>query len=172
MYLTKRWLGGLITNWEQMKKNLERIRNLESLIESSKKETTEGEVKPKSPEKKSGYTKYEIGLFQKELEKLMDLYAGIYDLAKIPEMLFIVDTKNEKSAVKEAMKKGVKTIAIVDTNCDPTEIDYPIPANDDAVGSIKLITSYIADAYKEGVEEFNKKEFEVKTKTKESKSKE
>lgn len=146
MYLTKRWLGGLFTNWEQMEKNLIKIKELERKLQSD--------------EEKAKYTKYEVGLWQKEHDKLMDLYGGIYDLAKIPEMMFIIDLKREKAAIAEAISKGVTLIAIADTNADPTQVDYPIPANDDAVGSIKLITSYIADAYKEGVELFKKKESE------------
>lgn len=155
MYMIKRWLGGLFTNWEQIEKNLNRLKKLEADL--------------KNEEIRKKYTKYEVTLWQREFDKLMGLYGGIYDLNKIPEMLFIVDVKKEQSAVKEAIKKVVKIVAIVDTNTDPTLIDYPIPANDDAVGSIKLITSYIADAYKEGVEIFKKKETENQKSTRESK---
>jgi small subunit ribosomal protein S2 len=143
MFLVKRWLGGLFTNWEQMEKNLIKIKELERKLNSD--------------EEKAKFTKYEVGLWQKEHDKLMDLYGGIYDLARIPEMMFIVDLKREKAAVAEAINKGVAVIAIADTNTDPTQVEHPIPANDDAVGSIRLITSYIADAYKEGTEIYNKK---------------
>lgn len=135
-YLVQKWPGGLFTNWEQIKRNLERIKKLRELTTSD--------------EAKNTYTKREIVLFQRELDKLLEVYGGIESLDRIPDALFIVDCRKESNAVREAVIKGVKTLGLVDTNTDPTPIDYPIPANDDAVGSISLIVKYMADAVLEG----------------------
>lgn len=142
-YLVARWPGGLLTNFGQIKKNLEKL------------------VKRRQ-EKKEGvwqkFTKKEQGLLEKELAKLEGLYGGIANLDQLPGALFLVDMKKEEAAVREADKTGVKTIALVDTNGNPDQIDYPIPANDDAIGSIKLIISFLADAYLEGKGLLGKKE--------------
>lgn len=141
MCLVSRWPGGLLTNWEQIKKNLDKLLKMRA-------------------EKKAGawekFTKKEQQLLEKQLSKLEILYGGIADLSSLPEALFIIDSRKEEGAVKEALKTGVRTVAIVDTNANPDIIDYPIPANDDAVGSIKLITAYLVDAYIEGKELLNK----------------
>lgn len=135
-YLTVRWPGGLFTNWEQIKKNLERIKNLRELTTSE--------------EAKNTYTKREILLFQRELTKMLEIYGGVETLDRIPDAIFIVDCRKESNAVREAVIKGVKIVGMVDTNTDPTPIDYPIPANDDAVGSINLVVKYMSDAVLEG----------------------
>ncbi|MBI4999355.1 30S ribosomal protein S2, partial [Candidatus Gottesmanbacteria bacterium] len=142
LYLVSRWLGGLLTNWEQIKKNLEKLKKMR-------------EEKNKSLLQK--FTKKEQQLKEKELAKLENLYGGIAELNNLPQALFaeklclfLIDIRKEEAAVREAAKMGIKTVAIVDTNANPDLIDYPIPANDDAVGSIKLIVSYLADAYEEG----------------------
>ena len=134
-YVNSRWVGGLLTNFDEVSKNFKKYKALISFLESGKKEE---------------YTKREIILFQKEKRKLDDLYGGIFELERLPDCLLIIDTHHEETAVREALIKDVRTIGIVDTNADPSVIDYPIPANDDAVGSIKLIASYLIDAWIEG----------------------
>jgi small subunit ribosomal protein S2 len=155
-YISQRWVGGLITNWEEVKKNLDRIRNLENLIKNEE----------------GIYKKAEVGKFQLELNKLLRLYQGIKDLKSIPDVLFVLDVHRELNCVLEANKVGVKVVGVVDTNSDPTLIDYVIPANDDAVGSIKLIVSLMADAVLEGKEIAEKQNAkEVKKTEKSAKSK-
>lgn len=164
-YLVTRWPGGLFTNWEQIKKNLERIKKLKELTTSE--------------EAKNTYTKREILLFQRELTKMLEVYSGVEFLDRIPDAIFIVDCRKENNAVREAVIKGVKIIGIVDTNTDPTPVDYPIPANDDAVGSINLVVKYMSDAVLEGsklkeskaVEEAVEEKPEEKLKTQRSNSK-
>jgi len=146
MYLVVRWLGGLLTNWTEIKKNLDKLKKMRD---------------EKEKDQWNKFTKKEQLLKGKELDKLEGLYAGIADLTELPAALVLVDIRKEESAVSEALKTGVKTVAIVDTNTNPDLVDYPIPANDDATGSIKLIASYLADAYLEGKSEFEKKEEKV-----------
>ena len=134
-FVAERWLGGTLTNWDEIGK---RIRKLVEM--KAKKEA--GEYKK--------YTKKENVLIDKDINRLERFLGGISRLKEIPEALFIVDTLKEKAAVLEAVSCGVKVVAIVDSNCDPDPIDYPIPANDDAVRSIKYIVSRIATAYAEG----------------------
>lgn len=136
--VTARWVGGTLTNNAHVSKNFKKLQELTELLTTHKKE---------------GYTKHEQLLFERERLKLMDFYGGISTLTGIPDALFIVGTQHEDTAVDEARKMGAKTVGIVDTNADPSIIDYSIPANDDAVGSIKLITTYIIDAWIEGSEE-------------------
>ncbi len=146
-FMVTRWLGGLLTNWEQIKKNLEKLRRMR---EEKEKNFWEKFTKKEQLEK------------TRELAKLEVFYGGIAGLNAFPQALFLVDLHKEESAVKEAIKTGVKTVGMVDTNANPDFIDYPIPGNDDAVGSIKLIMGYIADAYLEGRQEYEKKENQVK----------
>jgi small subunit ribosomal protein S2 len=141
-YVTERWTGGTFTNFEQMLKNYHKVKDLRSKLASN--------------EEKAKYTKKEVGLWQKELAKLEKLYGGICDMQTVPDAIFIVDTHKEDLAVREATRRNVKTIGMVDTNADPSEIDYPIPANDDAVGSIKFIMDYIVEAWMEGKSTFAK----------------
>lgn len=142
MYLVERWPGGLLTNWWEMKKNLEKL----------------GKMKEdKKAGSWQGFTKKEQLLLERELNKLENLYGGIANLADLPATLFLIDVRKEEAAVREAIKTGVKTVAIIDTNANPDFVDFPIPANDDAVGSIRLITSFLADAYDEGKKLFEKK---------------
>lgn len=135
-YVTNRWVGGLLTNFDEVSKNFKKLKELTDNL--------------KNEELRSKYTKKEIGLWAREKEKLENLYGGVVTLAKKPDALFIIDSHLEELAVREAIQMGVITVGIVDTNANPDLIDYPIPANDDAVGSIKLITSYIVDAWIEG----------------------
>lgn len=143
-YVTKRWVGGMITNFQQMEKNFKRLKDLTTLLSSK--------------EQRSTYTKKELSLFDKERNKLDSFYAGVKDMKKIPDLLFIVDCHIEHIAVREAREMHIPTVAIVDTNSDPTVIDYPIPANDDAVGSLKILIGHIMDAWIEGASKQASKE--------------
>jgi len=137
-YLTEGWLGGLITNFKEI---LILIKKYNELLRRQEK----GEFKK--------YTKKEQLVFAREIEKLHHRVGGIKDLVKIPDAIYIVDLRHEKTARREAEKKGMKMVAICDTNIDPTSIDYCIPANDDAVKSIEIVTRLIAEAVQEGKEE-------------------
>lgn len=145
-YLTTRWIGGFLTNWDEVKKNIEKVNKLRE-------------------EKKNGswnkFPKHEIIQLEKYLRKLEAVYSGVSELTARPETLFIVDVKKEVSSLREGLRCGFPIIAIVDTNADPTPVDYPIPANDDAIGSIRLITDYIVEAYLEGRKIKDKKEGKV-----------
>ena len=134
-YVALRWLGGTITNWEQINKRINRLKELEE-----KKET--GEFKK--------YTKKENVLIDREIEKLERFFGGLKELKGLPEAIMVVDVKKEISAVKEAKRKGIIVVGIVDTNADPDLVDYMIPANDDAVSSVKLIVSKLAKAVTDG----------------------
>lgn len=137
-YIISRWIGGIFTNFEEVKKNFKKLVDLEKIVDS---------------EDRGGYTKREVGLFEKEIQKLQDIYGGLYTIKQAPDAVFIIDTHGENTAVREAARVGLTTIGITDTNADPSEVTYSIPANDDAVGSIKLITSYLIDAWIEGSKE-------------------
>ena len=134
-YVNHRWLGGMLTNFSTIRKSVGRLKKYETMEE----------------EKNWGsFTKKEILNITKEKEKLSRSLEGIKDMGKLPDAIFIVDTKREEIAVKEARKLGIPVIAVVDTNCDPDVIEYVIPGNDDAIRSIRLFSSKIADAVIEG----------------------
>ena len=135
-YITNRWVGGLLTNFQEVSKNFKKFHDLLTDL--------------KDDEVRERYTKKEIGSWEKDSHKLEGLYGGIASITKKPDALFIIDSHLEDLAVREALATHVPTVALVDTNADPGLIDYPIPANDDAVGSIKLVVSYIMDAWAEG----------------------
>ena len=137
-YITNRWVGGLLTNFTEVSKNFKKYHDFITDLQDD--------------EVKSRYTKKEVGGWEKEKNKLEKLYGGVAKITKKPDALFIIDSHLEDLAVREALVTHVPTVALVDTNADPTIIDYPIPANDDAVGSIKLIVSYIIDSWVEGRE--------------------
>ena len=141
-YVNERWPGGLLTNFKTIKGRLSRIRELETKLGELDAMRAEGKVLP--------YTKKEIALMEKELQKLYKLFGGVRDMETLPDLMFVVDIVQEDIAVKEARKLGITTVAIVDTNADPTMVDYPIPGNDDAMKSIRLITRAMADAVLEG----------------------
>ena len=134
-YVSVRWLGGTITNWEQIKKSLDKLLDLEQKKES-------GEFKK--------YTKKENVLIDREIERLNRFLGGLKQLKEPPEAMFVVDVKKEIAAVKEANKKGITVVGMVDSNSDPDMVDYVIPVNDDAVRSIKLVVSKIAQAVNDG----------------------
>ena len=134
-YVNERWLGGMLTNFRTIQTRIARLKELEAMFE-------DGTVEQ--------YAKKEAMLMQRELQKLEKNLGGIKDMKKLPGAIFVVDSKKEEIAVKEARKLGIPVIATVDTNCDPDVIDFPIPANDDAIRAVKLLTSKIADAVLEG----------------------
>ncbi|MBU1902385.1 MAG: 30S ribosomal protein S2 [Proteobacteria bacterium] len=134
-YVVNRWLGGTMTNFQTIKKSISRLKELERMKE-------DGSIKR--------YTKKEILKMDKELFKLEKNLGGIKNMDELPGALFVVDPKREKIAVKEARKLGIPVVAIADSNCDPDEIDFIIPGNDDAIRAIRLICSKIADACIEG----------------------
>jgi len=134
-YVTHRWLGGTLTNFETIKKNVNRLHEIKRMEERG--------VFEKLPKK-------EVASLKKELDKLETLLGGVKEMKGIPGALFIVDTRKERIAILEAQRLGIPIIGIVDTNGDPDEIDYCIPGNDDAIRSVKLITSVIADGVIEG----------------------
>lgn len=140
-YVTYRWIGGIFTNFEEVKKNFKKLAEYERIVNSSDR---------------GGYTKREVVLMDKELSKLKEIYGGITGLKSIPDAVFVVDTHGEGTAIREASRVGLTTIGITDTNADPSEVTYSIPANDDAVGSIKLITSYLVGAWIEGAKDKGK----------------
>lgn len=129
--VVNRWLGGTLTNFQTIRKSIARLKELETM-------KSDGSI--------SRYTKKEVLKMEKELAKLEKNLGGIKDMDELPGAVFIVDPKREHIAVKEVKKMGIPVIAITDTNCDPDDIDYIIPGNDDAIRSIRLICSKIADA--------------------------
>lgn len=134
-YVTVRWLGGMLTNWQTMRQRIGELENLERLGEQ--------------PEN-SGLTKRELLSNTRIIEKLQERFGGIREMTKVPNMLFIIDVHREETAVREANILGIPVLGLVDTNCDPTVIDHVIPSNDDAIRAIKLMVSHIADAVIEG----------------------
>jgi small subunit ribosomal protein S2 len=148
-YITNRWVGGLLTNFSEVSKNFKKYADFVIDLQDD--------------EVKARYTKKEVGGWEKEKNKLETLYGGVAKITKKPDALFIIDSHLEDLAVREALATNVPTVALVDTNADPGMIDYPIPANDDAAGSLKLIISYIVDAWIEGRKEgIKQKELEEK----------
>lgn len=134
-YVNQRWLGGMLTNYKTIRKRVFRLKELE-------KQEAEGAF--------SVLTKKEVAKLLNERERLERFLGGIKDMDKLPGAVFVVDPRKEKIAVAEARKLNIPVVAIVDTNCDPDEIDYVIPGNDDAIRAVKLIASRIADAVLEG----------------------
>ncbi len=134
-YVNQRWLGGMLTNWQTIRSRVERLKSLEKQEESG--------IISQLPKK-------EAASLRKELNKLKKHLDGIKYMKKIPDIVIIVDQKRETTAIQECMKLGIKTLCILDTNCNPDLVDIPIPANDDAIRSIKLIISKISEAILEG----------------------
>src|SRR6266571_4544062 len=134
-FVNQRWLGGTLTNYRTIKKRIERLRWLETFLENP----VEGR-----------YSKKELLQLENERVKLAKVLSGIKTLDRLPDALFVIDPKKEHIAVQEARKLDVPVVAVVDTNCDPEDIDYPIPGNDDAIRAIKLFASRVADAILDG----------------------
>jgi len=141
-YINSRWLGGFLTNFSTIKKRIARLNDLERQEEEKVWEN---------------YPKKEEMVLRRELAKLSQNLGGVKDMNELPDGVYITDVKVEETAVKEAKRMAIPIIAIVDSNCDPDMIDYPIPANDDAIKSIRLITSKVTDAVMEGSEVWRKK---------------
>ena len=135
-YVNQRWLGGMLTNFQTVHKRLQRLKDLEAM-------ETSGEFE--------GRTKKEVLLLTREKDKLAKTLGGIRDMAKVPSAVWIVDTKKEHIAVGEARKLNIPVVAVLDTNCDPDEVDYPVPGNDDAIRSAALLTKVIAEAVAAGL---------------------
>ncbi len=136
-YVNHRWLGGMLTNFQTISKRLTRLKELEEI----NFDDVAG----------SGHTKKELLILQREKDKLEKTLGGIRSMSRVPSAVWIVDTKKEHLAVDEARKLGLPVIAILDTNCDPDEVDYKIPGNDDAIRSVALLTRVIADAVADGL---------------------
>jgi small subunit ribosomal protein S2 len=134
-YVNQRWLGGLLTNWVTVQKSVKRLQELDEMATDGRYELL---------------TKKEVIKLERERKHLQANLAGIKTLRRLPDALFVVDSNKEAIAVKEARKLGIPVVAVVDTNCDPTEVDYVIPGNDDALRAIRLFTSKIADSIVEG----------------------
>ena len=142
-YINQRWLGGLLTNWVTVQKSVKRLKELDEMA-------TDGryELLPKK----------EVVKLERERKHLQANLAGIKNLARLPDALFVIDSNKEQIAVKEARKLGIPVVAVVDTNCDPSEVDYIIPGNDDALRAIRLFASKIADSIIEGAQFANDKQ--------------
>ena len=136
-YVNQRWLGGLLTNWITVQKSVKRLKELDEMA-------TDGryELLPKK----------EVVKLERERKHLQANLAGIKNLGRLPDVLFVIDSNKEQIAVKEARKLGIPVVAVVDTNCDPSEVDYVIPGNDDALRAIRLFASKIADSVVEGAQ--------------------
>jgi small subunit ribosomal protein S2 len=144
-YINQRWLGGLLTNWVTVQKSVKRLQELDEMATDGRYELL---------------TKKEVIKLERERKHLQANLAGIKSMKRLPDALFIVDSNNETIAVKEARKLGIPVVAVVDTNCDPTVVDYVIPGNDDALRAIRLFTSKIADSAAEGVNLLGDKAFQ------------
>jgi small subunit ribosomal protein S2 len=142
-YVNQRWLGGLLTNWVTVQKSVKRLKELDEMA-------TDGryELLPKK----------EVIKLERERKHLQANLAGIKEMSRLPDMIFIIDSNKEQIAVREARKLGIPVVAVVDTNCDPTEVDYVIPGNDDALRAIRLFASKIADSVVEGSQAATDKE--------------
>ncbi|AMB98835.1 30S ribosomal protein S2 [Aerococcus urinaehominis] len=134
-YINHRWLGGTLTNWETIQKRIQRLKDIKNMEEDGT-----FDVLPKK----------EVAGLIKERERLEKFLGGIEDMPRIPDMMFVVDPRKERIAIQEAQKLNIPVVAMVDTNCDPDEVDYVIPSNDDAIRAVKLISATIAEAVIEG----------------------
>jgi small subunit ribosomal protein S2 len=135
-FMNDRWLGGTLTNWATVSNSIKRLRELDEMLEAG------GDT---------GLTKKELLGVQREQQKLQRVLGGIRNMGGLPDLMFVIDTNKESIAVKEARKLGIPVVAIIDTNCDPQEVDYPIPGNDDAARAIQLYCNLIADAVLDGM---------------------
>jgi len=147
-YVTDRWLGGMMTNFATIRRSIKKMQNIDSML---------------SDTSLTSITKKERLTLQREKTKLDRVLGGIVNLNRTPAAMFVVDITHEHLAVTEAQKLGIRTIAMVDTNSNPNLIDFPIPANDDASKSVALVTQYMVEAIKEGLEERNKAKAELET---------
>lgn len=135
-FVTERWVGGLLTNSNTMNGRIKHLKDLEQKMASGALENK--------------YSKLEVQRFQEEIDTMNHLYGGVKDLSNRPGAIFVADVLNDRNAVREARKLNIPIVAIVDSNVDPTLVDYPIPANDDAIKAIQLIVDYVAEAISAG----------------------
>ncbi len=143
-YINQRWLGGLLTNWITVQKSVKRLQELDEMATDGRYDLL---------------TKKEVIKLERERKHLQANLAGIKNMKRLPDAIFVVDSNAEAIAVKEARKLGIPVVAVVDTNCDPTVVDYVIPGNDDALRAIRLFTSKISDSVIEGVQMATDKQF-------------
>jgi len=136
-YVTERWLGGMLTNFTTIRKSVKRLTNIEKMESDGTFDSV---------------TKKERLFLTREREKLQNVLSGVVEMSRLPGLVFVVDVKKESIAVNEARRLGIPVAAIVDTNCDPELVDFPIPANDDALKSVQIITQAIADSVLEGAQ--------------------
>ncbi|MBI5563204.1 MAG: 30S ribosomal protein S2 [Deltaproteobacteria bacterium] len=134
-YIANRWIGGFLTNYATVKKSIDRLKALDNI---------------KANPTHAAVTKKEALMLERERERLEKYLGGVRELGGLPQVIFVIDSRKESIAIKEAKRMGIKVVAIVDTNCDPDEVDYIIPGNDDAIRAIKLFSSSVADAVTEG----------------------
>jgi len=142
-YINYRWMGGLLTNFDTVRKSLAKLRSIEKMAEDG----TMANLKKK-----------EVAQLNKEKDKLLRVLGGIREMHELPKAVFIIDSKREEIAVREASRLGLPIIGLIDTNCDPDFIDYPVPGNDDALKSIRYITSILTDSLIEGRKLFDEAE--------------
>jgi small subunit ribosomal protein S2 len=147
-YINSRWLGGLLTNWVTVQKSVKRLQELDDMSTDGRYELL---------------TKKEVIKLERERKHLSTNLAGIKTMKRLPDAIFVVDSNNEAIAVAEARKLGIPVVAVVDTNCDPTVVDYVIPGNDDALRAIRLFTTKIADSAFEGVQMVSEAAFAAET---------
>ncbi len=152
-YINHRWLGGLLTNFQTIKKSIKRYKEIDQMEKDGLF---------------NSFTKKEIASLTAEREKLIKNLSGVIEMDRLPGAIFIIDSKKEETAVLEAKRLNIPVVGLIDTNCDPDLVDYPIPGNDDAIKSIKLITSFIAESVLDGKKRYD----EVKAVMKEMKEKE
>jgi len=145
-FVTNRWLGGMMTNFSTIRKSIKKMQRIESML---------------NDKTLTGITKKERLTLSREKAKLEKVLGGIANLNRLPAAVFVVDISHEHLAVSEASKLGLKTFAMVDTNSNPNKVDFAIPANDDASKSVEIITKYLVEAIKEGLEERSQKEAEM-----------
>jgi small subunit ribosomal protein S2 len=143
-YINSRWLGGLLTNWVTVQKSVKRLQELDDMSTDGRYELL---------------TKKEVIKLERERKSLSTSLSGIKNMRRLPDALFVIDSNNEAIAVAEARKLGIPVVAVVDTNCDPTVVDYVIPGNDDALRAIRLFTTKIADSAYEGAQMISEKAF-------------
>lgn len=148
-YVSRRWLGGMMTNFQTIRKSIERLNKIEQTLADEEQSMQKGEG--------SRFTKKERLMMSKEREKLEYSLGGIRDMYGPPQLMFIVDVKREDIAIKEAQRLDIPVVALVDTNCDPNEVNYPIPSNDDGTRAIRLFAAGVSDAIIEGRKKFGDK---------------
>ena len=156
-YMNERWLGGTLTNFSTIKKSIKRLKEIQKMRD-------EGLLEKLSNK--------ESGQLSKELKKLRYNLEGIIEMGKLPAAIYVVDSKNEEIAVNEANRLGIPVVGLVDTNCDPDKVDYPVPGNDDAIRSIKLVTQLISDAVLTGRKVFMEGKAAEEAKEKEAEARE